>query len=591
MSLLPSEPVGGGPMLAPVPTAPVAPAAPHRTRARWLVAGGLTAVLAIVVIAIVVLAGQRASVGSAAPGYLPSSTLAYVDARLDLPGDQGQQLAGFLSKFPGFADQAALPAKLDDVMTRLIRSASQGTVDWDSQIKPWFGGQVAMGVIGLPPAGSAQPRPDVLYLVTVSDPAAARSSVATILKDVGATVASSETYRGTLVEVISDPAHAGDQGALAVTPEMLIAGTTTADVKSALDLHAGQGTTLAASGTFSGALANLRRDRLGTVYLDVPALTRLAQTAAAAGPQASLLAAIPRPVGVVAGGLHAEGDRLVVTFRAAKGPDAPNLSARTGDLTSHVPAAAVAYVEVHDAGQAFHDVVARLETLPGVKDQLNGAQLQAIEGLLGGDPQDLRRSVKDAGFAVTLGQGGGLQAGIVASAGDTGVAQARLSQWLALLKLAALQSNGAISTTEEQDGGTTITIIHIAAQGAQPGAGGTIGLGGPYDIAVAQRDDLVVVGLGDAFVKQILATTQPDSLASATRFQTALAAAGGPRDAGLTWLDLAALKAPLEAALPAGDRTRYETDVAPYVAVLDHLIVVQSVDGSTFTSVIQLATH
>ena len=59
-------------------------------------------------------------------GYVPQNTVMYGELRLDLPGDQRQAAGQFLSKFPGFADQAALEGKLDEVLDQLIKDASKG---------------------------------------------------------------------------------------------------------------------------------------------------------------------------------------------------------------------------------------------------------------------------------------------------------------------------------------------------------------------------------------------------------------------------------------------------------------------------------
>ncbi|MGH2466517.1 MAG: DUF3352 domain-containing protein [Candidatus Limnocylindrales bacterium] len=590
----PGDPASVAPLSAPglIPTAPVAPGprapvGPAKASTRWLVAGGLTALVAVAVIALAVFASQRASsVGSVGPRYLPATTLVYLDARLDLPGDQGQQVAGFLSRFPGFADQSALPAKLEDIMTRLVHAASNGKVDYDSQVKTWFGGQVVVALTHLPSGPSSDTTAGSLALFSVTDEAAARTALDAIVKETGTSVTSTEVYRDVSIQVLDGPSGSSG-GALAVTPDMLLVGRSAADLKAALDLHAGTGASLAGSSTFTAALAGLRSDRLGTLFVDVPGLTKAAEaTAAAAGPAASILGTLPQPVGAVAGEVHAEGNRLVASFRAAKGPDAPSLSARTSDLAGHVPSGAVVYVETHDTGQLLHDAIAGIETSPAFKAQAGGAQLQALEGLLGGDPKDLLGWVKDAAAVVTLRADGTPQGGIVALAGDAGTGQARVSQWLGLFKLAALQSGGALSTTQEQASGTTITVVHVETGQLA----GSIAAPATIDLAVASRDDLFVVGLGDAFVKQVLALSPADSLAQLGRYQDALKSAGGPSDSGVLWLDVAGLKDHLAAAVPSSDRARFDADVAPYLALLDHVIGVQSVDGSTITGVIQLAT-
>jgi Protein of unknown function (DUF3352) len=569
----------------------------RRGPTRWIVAGAATVAIVLAVVASALLLGQRASVGSSAPGYLPADTLVYLDLRLDLPGDQGQQLAGFLSKFPGFADQAALPAKLDDLMTRFIHAASQNKVDYASQIKPWFGGQVAVG-LSAPSASGSGAQPGQLTMFSVSDQAAASTALAAILKEAGATVTSSDTYRGATVEQISGPGASTPQAALALSPEMLLVSTSEAQIKSALDLQAGQGSSLAASSTFTDELAKLRTDRLGTLYVDVPGILKAADAATTGRPAASMLAALPVPIGTVAGEVHAQGNALVADIRVAPGPGAPSLSARTSDLATHVPASTVAYVEMHDVGQSLHDVVAQLETSPAFGDLAGNAQFQAIEGILGGDPKDLFSWVKDAGLFAVVGSDGQPQGALVALAGDSGTGQARVSQWLGLLRLAATQSGGPVTLSEAQVSGTTVTTIHLdvgslsaGLQGSVLGSGSSLlGSMGTVDVSVAFKGDLLAVGT-DSAVKQVLALSSGDSLASNSRYQAALSAAGGPDDTGVAWLDLSGLKDVISKAVPTSDQTRFRTDVVPYLDVLDHIIAVRSADGGTATEVIQLATH
>ena len=107
----------------PVPTTsiqapPPAGAAPRQSRARWLAAGVLIAiVVGVTGLATLVLTSSQTT--SAVLGYVPTDSVAYGEVRLDLPGDQRQEVGEFLSKFPGFADQAALETKLDEVLDRL----------------------------------------------------------------------------------------------------------------------------------------------------------------------------------------------------------------------------------------------------------------------------------------------------------------------------------------------------------------------------------------------------------------------------------------------------------------------------------------
>ena len=117
--------------VAPIATTPLATsggsragARPRRSRVRWLVAGVIVA-LVVGITAVATLSLTGASPTSTVVGYVPADSVAYGELRLDLPGDQRQEVGEFLSKFPGFADQAALDNKLDEVLDRLLRDQLQ----------------------------------------------------------------------------------------------------------------------------------------------------------------------------------------------------------------------------------------------------------------------------------------------------------------------------------------------------------------------------------------------------------------------------------------------------------------------------------
>ena len=107
----------------------------------------------------------------------------YSDVRFDLPGDQRQEVSELLARFPGFEDASTLELKADDTFERLVTSATEGDVSYTDDIKPWFGGQVAVAMTGLPNlgsliegGGSGLDLP-VVGLISVKDAAAAETSL------------------------------------------------------------------------------------------------------------------------------------------------------------------------------------------------------------------------------------------------------------------------------------------------------------------------------------------------------------------------------------------------------------------------------
>ena len=126
----------------PVPASPVLPPGkgPRRGgRARWAISLAVVAVVLVASAAVAALITGQSST-STVLGYVPASTTVYAEIRLDLPGDQRRAVGEFLSKFPGFADQAALDSMLDETLDQLIKDATNDEQSYTADIKPWFDG-------------------------------------------------------------------------------------------------------------------------------------------------------------------------------------------------------------------------------------------------------------------------------------------------------------------------------------------------------------------------------------------------------------------------------------------------------------------
>ncbi|HEY0444565.1 MAG TPA: DUF3352 domain-containing protein, partial [Candidatus Limnocylindrales bacterium] len=176
---------------------PASPVRRNRTGSpiRWAIALLVTVVVLVVgAVGAVLLAGESAP--STLVGYVPAGSLAYGDLRLDLPGDQRQKLGQFLSKFPGFADQASLDAKLDEAMDRFVRGVSGNSQDYTTKIKPWFGGEIAFSLGNFPdratPASSR-----ALLIVSVTDATKARAWLDGVITGTSGMTKTTETYNGT----------------------------------------------------------------------------------------------------------------------------------------------------------------------------------------------------------------------------------------------------------------------------------------------------------------------------------------------------------------------------------------------------------
>ena len=300
----------------PVPTAAIEPPAkgpePRRSRTRALIAAGLIAVVvASTAVATLVLTSSQST--STVLGYVPGDSVAYGELRLDLPGDQRQNVAEFLSKFPGFADQAALDTKLDEVLDRLVSEGSKGKQTFTADIKPWFDGQLAFAAGPIP--DMTTPSPDAvakdvrgLLLMSVKDPALAKTWFTTTLGETGVT-GTPETYDGTELTVFGSADMPG-QAAFAVADDKVAIVGDVASVKAAIDTNGSSA--VATSEPVKSAQAAMAGDDLGFMFVDVRSLvtaaTDVAGAAASPVPEA-FLALVPD---WVSGRVRVEGDAIRV---------------------------------------------------------------------------------------------------------------------------------------------------------------------------------------------------------------------------------------------------------------------------------------
>ena len=194
-----------------VPMTPVtspAAAGSSNGRGRWAIAAG---VVGIVVIATGAIAYALTAAAPAATvsGYVPADSIAYGEVRLDLPGDQREAVGEFLSHFPGFADQAALDTKLDEVLDRVVSEATEGKQTFTGDIKPWFDGELAFAVGPLPDVSADDPTAAAkdgkgVVLLSVKDASLASTWFDGVLADIGVTP-TTETYGGAEIKTWTEP--------------------------------------------------------------------------------------------------------------------------------------------------------------------------------------------------------------------------------------------------------------------------------------------------------------------------------------------------------------------------------------------------
>jgi hypothetical protein len=577
----PTSTVTGEPAAAPV--TPVATAPVGRSRARWAIALGLVA-LVVAITGAITLALTGASPTATVLGYVPADSVMYGEVRLDLPGDQRREVGEFLSHFPGFADQAALDTKLDEVLDRLIADGTNGKQTFTKDIKPWFDGEVAFAMGPLPQvsgaSGVVHPPADAraLLLLSLKDEALARQWFADAMSESG-TTGTTETYQGVELTVFRSGDGSGLAAAFAIVDGKVAIAGDLASVKAAIDTGGSGG--LAAQDDFKAAMSAEGDDHIGFAYVDLRAILDSALSMAGAVGGANtpaisdeLLAIVPDWASFR---LRVEGDALVMDAAAphvdgAPGPD----SNHANGVPDWAPPSTIALFAGNDAGATILETVDLYRKDPSLKDAFT--ELDSAAGVLGGLESAIGW-MGDTGVVVAR-AGDSAEAGLIVIPTDAANGQQLLTTIRSFATLGGAQAG--VTVRDEDYNGTTITIVNLGDVGAMLGMAGMNGMvplpgggaglpGGDIEIAWAATDGVVVVGSGPDFVKHVLDAGAGTSLADDDRFK-GLVARVGAQHTGLAFVDIAGFRTLVEGAMAdasAADRAEYEESVKPFLTPFD----------------------
>jgi hypothetical protein len=576
----------------PIPTAPLGtagpPAAPARrgSRARWLAALGLVAVI-VGVTALATLSLTGSSPASTVVGYVPADSVAYGELRLDLPGDQRQEVGEFLSKFPGFADQAALDSKLDEVLDRLLSESTEGKQTYTRDIKPWFNGELAFSMGPLPAdasalrdPGSAGDRARALVLLSIKDAALARTWFTNALAEKG-TTGTAETYEGVELTVFADPENAQAQAAFAlIDGKVAIAGDVDS-VRAAIDT--GGASPLGKSETFAAAQAAMTGDDLGFMFVDLrtilDAAMELTESAASAPPVSdALVALVPE---WAAFRLRVEGDALVMDSTM------PHVEAAPGPTENHAngvaafaPPGTIALAAGNDYGATVTETIDLYRQDPSLAEAFKSVDQAAA--MLGG----LDASVGwmgDTGVVIAR-SGESVEGGLVSIPKDAAAGRQLLTTLRSFAALAGGQYG--ITVREEEHAGTTITIVDLGTAESLAALAGALGgvpvpddaaselPDGHIEISYAATDRVVVIGSGPDFVRHVLDAGAGQSLADDARF-SGLVGRVGAAHTGLSFVDIAAVRGLVEGLLAEAtteERAEYDESVKPFLVPFDAFV-------------------
>jgi len=545
---------------------------------RWAVALVVTVlVVGLAGAAAFLLTGQKAS--SALVGHVPGNPVAYGELRLDLPGDQRQKLGQFLSKFPGFQDQANLDAKVAEVLDRIVRGMSEDNQDYSTKIKPWFDGQLGFGIDGISaPTDGSMAEPRFVLLAGVRDESKARAWFEQLTGDLPTTTAD---HAGTPLTLFGE---GSTKGAFGVVGGKLMVVGDEASVNAAIDTKGGG--SFAGDARYRQAVASVPGDGLGFLYVDMPRYIDMVAQLGAAVPGSSMppmfndayRKLVPEWMMLR---LHARGDAIGFDAATPHLASTVQRSNRSGALAAHVPASTIALLDAHEYGPALLETLDLYRKDPALAEGFK--QVDTAMSLLGGF-DGVFGWMKDVGIAVTR-DGDHVDGGLVIAPSDRAAAERLLSTLRGFISLGGSSTGLNIQVRDEPYAGTTISVIDFGdwrdlAALAGGGTGSSVPFTGHLEIAYAATDDIVVLGLGDSFVKAALDSKPGSSLADSARYK-ALLDRVAPKNIGSSYLDIAGLREIVEKLgdqVPGG-LAEYERDVKPYLLPLDAWISSTTVDG------------
>ncbi|MGA3057548.1 MAG: DUF3352 domain-containing protein [Candidatus Limnocylindrales bacterium] len=562
---------------------PVAISAGSR-RLRWGVAVATVLVVALATTAGAFVLSGAAGAKSLTAGMAPKNSIFFMEVRTDLPGDQRAKLADFLSHFPGFQDRAQFDSALDVLLNKLTSEVSPD-LRYSSAFKPWIEGEVSIAVTSLGgyPATWAGATPIVAGMGPSSTPGyggclpacSPPSAVAIFaLKDRSGAErwANDELSRLNVKTTPQDYAGTtlysagpdGTQGAYALTEHDLVLGTVTG-VKAALDTRSDG--SLAENPDYQAAMKSLSGDSLACFYVNLPTLVRQGIESYGSAMYGLLGATLPPALDTkampawLAGAVRAESDRMVVEMTMPRTGTA-SLGNHVSRIASSLPGSTVGVLEMHSLGRFVGSGLAALESMP----PLPGVDTSSIDlvksalSLIGTD-------WLGDGTAVVTRDGSTFDGGVVVEASDAATAQSKVDLIANLVGLSSIATG--FKSHGETYKGHKITVVTV------PESAGY----GRLQLAIGARDNLIVVGYTDAFVKAVLDTTPASSLASQADYSAAMGAAGTSNEGSL-YINVPALEDQIGRAVLPSSPSRWTLDYMPYFGHVGG-IACAVIDGNT----------
>ncbi len=480
----------------------------------------LTAISAVVVVGLVLSGAYWAYAAFASrtdnqlARYFPSSTVVFASADLAAAANNNFNIN---------------PA--DTVGSQATALQKATGLDWQKDVVPWAGPDVAIGVFPLGNSQQATANPatamGVVALVQSRDDNAAKAAIGKLNaheKQQGTTLQQS-SYNGFTLYATGSGSSSGLYGS--GSGWLLIASNTDA-AHAVIDRINGGSDSLNDQQAFKDAISNLPTNHFGTYYVNLrQALDSLIPVKAPNG-----LASVSVPFiesYPAAGGYLAwseTGQRSQITFNAVRNPNIPNLSGDTTGFAKLVPSDAVAYAGAGNLGKLIQAVVSQVGVATTGADPL-----QSALGVAASDPL----AQQPVGMAALKTSGNAQPVFYIHVSDDAAATQL-------IGKIAAAHNWTATPTTVA--GLSATTLSDASTDTGQPTADGTPVTASVHVVAVAFTTNNTLVIAPDTNSATLVAQVAQGTVANLTSnatFQKMLKAA--PSGAAVTgYVSAAALE-------------------------------------------------
>ncbi len=495
----------------------------------------------------------------------PDDSLAFLTVYLDPPGSQKLAVNDLRNKFPNVATSGQLDATVDKLLDQGLASSGLS----HSDIRPWLGGQIAEAVSSTAPHGSSQ-QPDAALLIASTDNGKARAALKKFESSPDGRKHSwtTQDHDGVSLDVGQRKTN-GELMVWCLVNDTLVLSNSTSYANEIIDTAHGSHPALASTGDYSKALSRLPADKLGFIYVDVPRFSTFTSGGAsgahsAFGDLSPGLAHLDAYQGAGLA-LTAQSDGVaidgVVDYDASKMTPAQRAATQVAPDTNK----ALAFVPEHAYG--VYALTGLPQTIRWVLDALNSA------GSGGAGLGDVARLfighlTGDAALEVDQLPGQNLPAAALIVAADS---DASAQQLLSNVVRGACSFGAGCdpaSTLTETYRGTTISTLQ------EPPSLSSFGVAPSW----AVKDSMAILATSPGELKAVLDARAGSNVLSSQRFAGALHHADATNNS-LMYLDVSSIEAAVRSALPAGERGRFDSEVAPY---LDHFkaLVTTSTNGS-----------